>query len=115
MGMPAAAVLLLNNYRDLESDRASGRRTLCHYLGRDGARRLYAVLLLLPVAILLLAPLPGMGWPVLLAIPLALVLNSRLRQGVVGQALNPLLAATAAYELALVMLIVVGFVLGRGA
>ncbi len=38
LGLPAAAVLLLNNYRDLETDRVAGRRTLCHYLGRPGAR-----------------------------------------------------------------------------
>jgi len=43
LGLPAAAVLLLNNYRDwdFDTDRAAGRRTLCHVLGRPAARRVY--------------------------------------------------------------------------
>jgi 1,4-dihydroxy-2-naphthoate polyprenyltransferase len=59
LGLPAAAVLLLNNYRDLETDRIAGRRTLCHHLGRPSARVLYGLLLLGSVAILALHLRPG--------------------------------------------------------
>ena len=48
IGAPAAAVLLVNNYRDLDGDKAAGRRTLAAVLGRAGAQRLYGFLMLLP-------------------------------------------------------------------
>nr|WP_246152328.1 1,4-dihydroxy-2-naphthoate octaprenyltransferase [Roseospira navarrensis] len=45
IGLPAAAVLLVNNTRDLEGDRRAGRRTLAIRIGRAGAVRLYGILL----------------------------------------------------------------------
>ncbi|WP_200346656.1 1,4-dihydroxy-2-naphthoate octaprenyltransferase [Halochromatium glycolicum] len=111
LGLPAAAVLLLNNYRDFETDRAAGRRTLCHLLGRPAARVLYAALLLLPIPLLLLGGLPMQGWLLLLALPLALVLIRRLWQ-LEGRALNQLLAQTGQYQLALVLLLGAGLLLG---
>jgi 1,4-dihydroxy-2-naphthoate octaprenyltransferase len=111
LGLPAAAVLLLNNYRDFETDRAAGRQTLCHLLGRPAARLLYAALLLLPIPLLLLGGLPLQGWPLLLALPLALILSRRLWQ-LEGRALNQLLAQTGQYQLALVLLLGLGLLLG---
>lgn len=52
LGCHAAAVLLVNNVRDLEADRLVGRRTLAAMLGMRRARVLYAVLLLLPLGAL---------------------------------------------------------------
>jgi 1,4-dihydroxy-2-naphthoate polyprenyltransferase len=98
LGLPAAAVLLLNNYRDLETDRAAGRRTLCHYLGRSRARLLYGALLLLPLPLILAAALPGPAWLTVAAIPSALHLTARLFGGASGPELNPLLAQTALYQ-----------------
>jgi 1,4-dihydroxy-2-naphthoate octaprenyltransferase len=108
LGLPAAAVLLLNNYRDFDTDRAAGRRTLCHVTGRPAARVLYVALLLAPVAMLLLGNMPGWSWPVLLALPLAVRLGLRLWRGATGPALNPLLGQTALYQLALVLLYALG-------
>jgi 1,4-dihydroxy-2-naphthoate octaprenyltransferase len=55
LGLPAAAVLLLNNYRDLATDRRAGRRTLCHHLGVGRSRVAYAALLFAPFPLLPLA------------------------------------------------------------
>ncbi|MCF1183344.1 1,4-dihydroxy-2-naphthoate polyprenyltransferase [Marichromatium gracile] len=111
LGLPAAAVLVINNYRDLDSDRRAGRRTLCHYLGRPRARLLYTLLLVLPVPILLLAGIPANPWPLLAALPLALALAANLLRGAEGRALNQQLARTALYQSALTLLLVVALAL----
>jgi 1,4-dihydroxy-2-naphthoate polyprenyltransferase len=75
-GLPAAAVLLVNNYRDLEADHQAGRRTLAQRLGRPASRRLYAAMLLLPLVLApVFCPRP---WVLLPALPLALWLSLRL-------------------------------------
>ncbi len=112
LGLPAAAVLLLNNYRDRETDRAAGRRTLAQVLGPAGARWLYAALLLGPFPLFLASGLPGRPALTLAALPLALVLIRRLWYGPDGAALNPLLGATGAYQALLVGLLALGLALG---
>jgi 1,4-dihydroxy-2-naphthoate octaprenyltransferase len=111
LGLPAAAVLLVNNYRDLETDRQAGRRTLCHFLGRQRARVAYAILLLAPFLVLALVDLPGAGWPVLGALPFAVWLIARVFGGAAGSELNPVLGATAIYQTALAVLLAIGFAL----
>lgn len=109
LGLPAAAVLLVNNYRDLETDRAAGRRTLCHYLGRERARLFYLVLLVAPVPLLMVSGLPGASWPLLAALPVAALLSLRLFRGATGTALNLQLARTAQYQALLAGLMILGF------
>lgn len=113
LGLPAAAVLLLNNYRDFDSDRRAGRRTLCHVIGRPAARGLYAALLLVPLPLLAWGGLPASGWPLWLALPLALPAIARLWGGADGAELNPLLWRTSVYQASLVLLLGVGMLLGR--
>jgi 1,4-dihydroxy-2-naphthoate octaprenyltransferase len=102
LGGPAAAVLLLNNYRDVETDRRVGRLTLAARLGPRASRRLYAVLVLAPFALPAVlhgvAGLAGawLGW---LALPAALGLVGALAEGAGGPALNRLLARTARLQL----------------
>jgi 1,4-dihydroxy-2-naphthoate octaprenyltransferase len=97
LGLPAAGVLLVNNYRDLEDDVASGRRTLVARLGRERSRAVYAVLMLLPAALTL--ALAARGRPgallALLALPLLLRLSRRLGAQAPGSWLNAQLAASA--------------------
>ena len=107
LGLPAAAVLLLNNYRDFDTDRAAGRRTLCHVLGRPAARLVYALFLLLPLPLLMLGGLPAASWPLLLALPAAGFLIARIQREQ-GRALNRLLGWTGQYQALLVALLAVG-------
>jgi 1,4-dihydroxy-2-naphthoate octaprenyltransferase len=50
-GLLACAVLLANNLRDIEQDRAAGKRTLTVLIGRRGTRILFTVFVLAPFAI----------------------------------------------------------------
>src|SRR3954471_21573749 len=45
VGCLATAILVVNNVRDLETDRRAGKRTLAVRMGREGARRFYIVLI----------------------------------------------------------------------
>jgi 1,4-dihydroxy-2-naphthoate octaprenyltransferase len=45
IGMLVTAILVVNNYRDLETDRAAGKRTLAVIIGRERTRVLFAVLI----------------------------------------------------------------------
>lgn len=46
MGLLAAAILVANNLRDIETDERAGKRTLAVVLGRERTRTLYAVMVL---------------------------------------------------------------------
>src|SRR5205814_1929637 len=76
VGLIASAILVVNNVRDLETDRRAGKRTLAVRLGRERTRILYAAML---AVAFLSAPLPwALGsmkaWLLLcwLTIPLAI-------------------------------------------
>lgn len=72
VGLLAAAVIVVNNYRDLDSDLRVGKRTLAVRIGRPASRVEYALLVLAP---LLLAPAVFLGAPRAWAgaLPLALL------------------------------------------
>ena len=44
IGMLVTAILVVNNYRDIDTDRVAGKRTLAVILGRERTRTLYAAL-----------------------------------------------------------------------
>jgi 1,4-dihydroxy-2-naphthoate octaprenyltransferase len=71
-GSFAAAVLLVNNIRDLETDSASQKRTLAVLLGSQRARVLFLMLIWAPmIAVLLLSnlyPAVTLGWGALLLV-----------------------------------------------
>ncbi len=110
LGLPAAAVLLVNNLRDRETDLRAGRRTLATLLDDQWARRVYAVLLLLPYAGLpLLAHWGHNGvWLAMLTLPFSLALARRLLCGTTGPALNRHLAQTAQVALAFALMLALG-------
>ncbi|SEH05552.1 1,4-dihydroxy-2-naphthoate octaprenyltransferase [Candidatus Venteria ishoeyi] len=97
LGFFAAAVLLVNNYRDLETDQDSGRLTLVYYLGRKYSRWLYSALLLLPFSVPALLPVETVI--IMLLLPMALYLIRRLFIEPVGPNLNSLLASTGKLQL----------------
>src|SRR6202522_2115091 len=55
VGLLASAILVVNNVRDLETDRRAGKRTLAVRLGRTRTRALYAAMV---AGALVTAPLP---------------------------------------------------------
>ena len=116
IGAHAAAVLLVNNYRDRAHDGATGRRTLPVVVGAVASRRLHALLLLLPFALaLVLAWSLAGAWLALplLALPWALRLVGQLASTPDGPAQNALLFRTVMLEVAFGMLLSAGALLHR--
>lgn len=114
VGAMASAVLLVNNYRDLDADARAGRRTLAAVLGHARAQALYAALMLAPLALALWFSLrepPRHGtWLVWLVLPLLASLVVRMRRSS-GPALNPVLGQTALAQLAYATLFAIGVLL----
>ncbi len=105
IGLPAAAVLLLNNHRDRAQDIRAGRRTLAIVIGPVASKLLYFALLLGALAVAFrLAP----GVALLPAVVLALWLGHAMWHWPVSARLNRLLAQTALFQ----MLLLVGVVAG---
>jgi 1,4-dihydroxy-2-naphthoate octaprenyltransferase len=72
-GLLACAVLLANNLRDIDQDRASGKRTLTVLIGRRATRILFTVFVLMPFVIAaFLALFYPIAWLTLLALLAAL-------------------------------------------
>ncbi|MEO8078898.1 MAG: 1,4-dihydroxy-2-naphthoate polyprenyltransferase [Caldimonas sp.] len=115
VGLPAAAVLVVNNYRDLDPDRVVGKRTLAVCLGRAFSRWQYATLLLAPFALLVpfaLATRPGVALLIpLLALPMALGLVRRFWVEAPGPAFNAVLARTARFQVVFSALLCIAILL----
>ena len=98
VGLLAAGILVVNNVRDVDTDRRAGKRTLAVKLGARLARALFLAMLALaylaPVAI----PLAdGLSWWTalpLVSIPLAVPLWQTVRTRSDGPSLNAALAGT---------------------
>jgi 1,4-dihydroxy-2-naphthoate polyprenyltransferase len=112
VGLLAAAILVVNNVRDLETDRRARKRTLAVRLGRERTRTLYVAMLALAF---LTAPLPWLlgslsAWLLLcwLAAPLAVPLVRTVRERTDGPALNGALAGTGMLQLAFCVLLAAG-------
>ena len=97
VGMLAAAVLVVNNTRDIDSDSRAGKRTLAVRLGPRFARIEYAALVLAPFAAV---PLIGgtYAWLPLLLLPKAVGLAMRFWRETPGPEMNTLLADTVQLE-----------------
>jgi 1,4-dihydroxy-2-naphthoate octaprenyltransferase len=118
VGLLAAAILVVNNLRDLETDRRAGKRTLAVRLGRERGRSLYLALV---AGAFVTAPLPALfgsmgGWLLLcwLAVPLAVPLVRTIRTRVDGPSLNAALAGTGRLQLVFCLLLSAGILAGGG-
>jgi 1,4-dihydroxy-2-naphthoate octaprenyltransferase len=100
VGFLSTAILVVNNVRDLETDRRAGKNTLAVRLGRERTRRLYLALLggAYLVLIATLAANSGPWWAVLslLSVPLATKPARAVMERTDGPALNGALAGTGA-------------------
>jgi 1,4-dihydroxy-2-naphthoate octaprenyltransferase len=100
VGCLATAILVVNNVRDIDTDRRAGKRTVAVRIGREGARRLYLALIAGAYLALLvtLAANDGPWWALLglLSAPLALRPGRAVLTRTDGPALNGALAGTGA-------------------
>jgi 1,4-dihydroxy-2-naphthoate octaprenyltransferase len=114
LGLLTGAVLLVNNFRDVEADARVGRRTLAIVAGPRGTGWIFAGLLLAPFALLPLIgrDLPhGHVWPALATLPLAIVLIYRFLREPRGRGFNRILVWTVQIQLLFSLLLAAGLVL----
>jgi len=100
VGCLSTAILVVNNVRDLDTDRRAGKNTLAVRIGRQRTRALYLGLvglafLMVPVA-LLAGDGPGWGMLAWLSAPMAIKPARAVRERTDGAALNGALAGTGA-------------------
>jgi 1,4-dihydroxy-2-naphthoate polyprenyltransferase len=117
VGLLAAAILVVNNVRDIDSDRRAGKRTLAVKLGREQTRVMYAAVVYLAY---ILTPItwvfgPTTAWVLLpwLTLPLATGVVRIVRTRTDGPSLNGALAQSGMLQLAFCMLLSAGLLLSR--
>lgn len=108
-GLPAAAVLLINNHRDRDLDQIAGRRTLAIVIGQGATRALYGFFLMAAlsgaVLISVNSILGGMFFiPVTV---LSIILLAGMLKTPVSAGLNRLIAGTVAYQILLLIAIAI--------
>ncbi len=115
VGLLASAVLVVNNVRDLETDRRTGKRTLAVRLGRERTRGLFATMV---YGAFLLAPVTWIFGPLapwvllpLLALPLAAPIVRTVKTRTDGPSLNEALAGAGRLELVFCILLSAGILL----
>jgi len=114
-GCLACALLVVNNLRDIPTDRVAGKRTLAVRIGDHRTRALYVVLLVLAFALVGAIALDGRPWAalgmagVLLAIqPVRMIVG-----GAQGGALIAVLGGTGKVQLATGLLAAIGIAISR--
>ncbi len=112
VGLLASAILVVNNVRDMDTDRRAGKNTLAVKLGREKARTVFAAMV---YGAFVIAPVPWIlgelgPWLLLcwLALPLAVPLVTFVRQHTDGPSLNQALARTAMVQLVFCVLLSAG-------
>jgi 1,4-dihydroxy-2-naphthoate polyprenyltransferase len=109
VGLLACALLVINNLRDIPTDRETGKRTLAVVLGDQKTRVLYAACVLVPFAVAAaLFPVAPVCLAALAAVPLALAPIRQVRRGVTGRGLIAALGQTGRLQLAFGALFTLG-------
>ncbi|HYM46555.1 MAG TPA: 1,4-dihydroxy-2-naphthoate polyprenyltransferase [Solirubrobacteraceae bacterium] len=117
VGLLASAILVVNNVRDIDTDRRAGKRTLAVRLGRARTRNLYTAMVAGAFAsvpalwALGMSPWLLLSWA---AIPLALALSKTVRTRMDGPSLNGALAKTGALQLLFCLLLAAGILASGG-
>jgi 1,4-dihydroxy-2-naphthoate octaprenyltransferase len=117
VGLIAAGLLMVNNVRDIDTDRRAGKRTLAVRIGRPRARILFATTIYLAY---LLTPVtwifgPLRPWLLLpwVTLPVAVRTVRLVRNRTDGASLNGALAQTGMLQLAFCALLAAGLLLSR--
>lgn len=114
VGMLITAIIVVNNLRDIEQDRAGGKRTLAVRLGTQATKAEYAVCVggayAVVTAAVIAGLLPAAALAVWLSLPLA-ALTTRMVYTQTGTALNLALARTGQTALAFSVLFALGMLL----
>ena len=113
VGCLACALLVINNLRDIPTDRVVGKRTLAVRLGDQRTRYLYVALMVLGV----LSGTCGAFWNPWLLLVLAtgifvMLPISKVRGGATGKDLIEVLGDTGRSQLILGVLVTVAFIIG---
>jgi 1,4-dihydroxy-2-naphthoate polyprenyltransferase len=96
VGLLASAILVVNNVRDIDTDRRAGKRTLAVRVGRGKARRLFTLMIAFAYIALIGIVFELSAWVLLplLTIPLAVPLVRTVSTRTDGASLNGALADT---------------------
>ena len=112
VGLLASAILVVNNVRDIDTDRRAGKRTLAVRLGRERTRRLYAAMVAIAYVTALVPWIAGplSAWLLLplLTLPLAVRLVRTVATHTDGPTLNGALAGTGMLEFLFCVLLAAG-------
>jgi len=114
IGALAAAVLVVNNHRDIAHDATTGRRTFAVLFGADASIRLYAVLVLAPFAavpLLVWLTSSGLLWLPMLALPAAVNLVRVMPKTPPGLPFNGMLMRTVMVQLIFGAMLTIGTLL----
>jgi 1,4-dihydroxy-2-naphthoate octaprenyltransferase len=115
VGCLSTAILVVNNVRDIDTDRRAGKRTLAVRLGREGTRRLYLALVGgAYLALLITLAANGGPWCAVIgmaSLPLALKPARAVLTRTDGPALNGALAGTGALLGIFSLLVAAGLVI----
>jgi 1,4-dihydroxy-2-naphthoate octaprenyltransferase len=117
VGFTVTAILVVNNVRDIDTDRVAGKRTLAVVLGRDRARIFFVAVVagayLTAAALWLLGDFPWWTLLAWLSAPLAVAPTEAVLSRVDGPSLNLALRATARLHLVFALLLSVGLAASR--
>jgi 1,4-dihydroxy-2-naphthoate octaprenyltransferase len=117
VGLLAAAILIVNNVRDIDSDRRADKRTLAVKLGRERTRMMFAVTVYIayPLALVTWIAGPLTAWVALswLSLPLAVAVVAIVRTKTDGPSLNGALARSGMLQLCFCVLLSAGLILSR--
>lgn len=115
MGCTVTMILVVNNLRDVDTDRAAKKTTLAVVIGKRATRAWYALLAIVAFAVAIsLWPVAGLSPAVLVTLGAAWFLRPPLRAvlgGVEGRPLNLALKATARFHLVFGLLFASGLAL----
>jgi len=115
VGFLSTAILVVNNVRDIETDRRAGKRTLAVRLGRERTRRLFAALVIGAFVVLPLglaaADGPAWGLLALASAPLAAPPTRAVFRATDGPSLNAALAQTGMLLAGFSVLLTAGFLI----